>query len=111
MNWNELQTARQLGEIIDFSHQRPQVIFKHSTRCNISSIAWSRLKKAEKMDGADLYYLDLLSHRPLSGQIAETLKVEHESPQVLLIKKGACVYDESHLGITADELQEQIHRS
>jgi hypothetical protein len=26
----------------------------------------------------------------------------------LLVKNGKCVYDESHLGITADELQEQI---
>ncbi len=111
MKWNDLLSARQLGEIIDLSYQRPQVIFKHSTRCNISSIAWNRLKNAEKMEGADFYYLDLLAHRSLSGQIAETLKVEHESPQVLLIKKGACVYDESHLGITPAELLEQILQS
>jgi len=108
MNWNDLLTAVQLDEIIDLSHQRPQVIFKHSTRCNISSIAWTRLKNAEKLEGADFYYLDLLSHRTLSGQIATSLEVEHESPQVLLVKNGKCVYDESHLGITADELQDQI---
>lgn len=111
MNWNDLLTAVQLDEIIHLSHQRPQVIFKHSTRCNISSIAWTRLKKAETLEGADFYYLDLLAHRPLSGQIASTLDVEHESPQVLLVKNGKCVYDESHLGITADELQEQIRNN
>jgi bacillithiol system protein YtxJ len=108
MNWTDLRTAQQLNDIIDLSHQRPQVVFKHSTRCNISSIAWNRLKNAGTIEGADLYYLDLLSHRSLSGQIAETLHVHHESPQVLLIKKGECVYDESHLGITPDELREQI---
>jgi len=111
MNWNYLLSAPQLDDIIRLSHQRPQVIFKHSTRCNISSIAWNRLKNAENLQGADCYYLDLLSHRPLSGQIAATLDVEHESPQVLLVKNGKCVYDESHLGITADELQEQISRN
>jgi bacillithiol system protein YtxJ len=108
MNWNDLLTTRQLDDIIQLSHQRPQVIFKHSTRCNISSIAWTRLKNAGKLEGADFYYLDLLAHRPLSGQIATALDVSHESPQVLLVKNGKCVYDESHLGITADELQEQI---
>ena len=108
MNWTDLLTTRQLDDIIHLSHQRPQVIFKHSTRCNISSIAWTRLKNAEKLEGADFYYLDLLAHRPLSGQIANSLDVSHESPQVLLVKNGKCVYDESHLGITADELQEQI---
>lgn len=111
MNWNDLLTPGQLDEIISLSHQRPQVIFKHSTRCNISSIAWTRLKNAEKLEGADFYYLDLLAHRPLSGQIATTLDVAHESPQVLLVKNGKCVYDESHLGITADDLQEQIRKN
>ncbi len=111
MNWNDLLTSVQLDEIIHLSHQRPQVIFKHSTRCNISSIAWTRLKNAEKLEGADFYYLDLLAHRPLSGQIASSLDVEHESPQILLLKNGKCVYDESHLGITADELQEQIRNN
>ncbi len=108
MNWKDLLTAQQLDEIIGLSHQQPQVIFKHSTRCSISSTAWNRLKNTEKLKGADFYYLDLLAHRPLSGQIAVALDVAHESPQVLLIKNGKCVYDESHLGITPDELQDQI---
>lgn len=108
MKWKELLNAGQLDDIIILSHQQPQVIFKHSTRCSISSTAWNRLKNAEKLEGAGFYYLDLLSNRPLSGQIAVSLDVEHESPQVLLIKNGKCVYDESHLGITPDELQEQI---
>lgn len=108
MNWNDLLTARQLDDIISLSHQRPQVIFKHSTRCSISNTAWNRLKNAQNLEGADFYYLDLLTYRPISTQIAETLDVHHESPQVLVIKNGKCVYDESHLGITPVELQEQI---
>lgn len=111
MTWNDLLSSRQLDDIISLSHQRPQVIFKHSTRCSISNTAWNRLKKAENLEGADLYYLDLLAHRPLSSQIAETLDVHHESPQVLVIKNGKCVYDESHLGITPGELQEQISKN
>jgi bacillithiol system protein YtxJ len=111
MNWNDLLTARQLDDIISLSHQRPQVIFKHSTRCSISSTAWNRLKNADKLEGADFYYLDLLANRPLSGQIAEVLDVHHESPQVIVVKDGKCTYDESHLGITVDELQEQISRN
>jgi hypothetical protein len=30
---------------------------------------------------------------------------------VIVVKDGKCTYDESHLGITADELQEQISRN
>ncbi|MBI3138722.1 MAG: bacillithiol system redox-active protein YtxJ [Sphingobacteriales bacterium] len=111
MNWIELRTRQQLADIIALSHKRPQVIFKHSTRCSISSIALTRLKKAGNLEGADFYYLDLLAFRELSGQIAGTFRVAHESPQLLLIKNGECTYEESHLGITPAELQEQIHHT
>ncbi|MBI5373603.1 MAG: bacillithiol system redox-active protein YtxJ [Sphingobacteriales bacterium] len=108
MNWTALLSNQQLVEIITISHQRPQVIFKHSTRCSISRIALTRLEKAGSLEGADFYFLDLLAYRKLSGQVAETFRVVHESPQLLLIKNGECIYDESHLGISPDELQEQI---
>ncbi len=111
MNWNDLQTGQQLDEIIQLSHQRPQVIFKHSTRCSVSSIALTRLKKADTLDGADIHYLDLLSFRSLSNQVADIFHVPHESPQLLLIRKGECVYEESHLGITAEDLLDQIKLS
>ncbi len=109
MNWTDLRTHQQLVEIIALSHQRPQVIFKHSTRCTTSSIALTRLKKAGSLEGADFYYLDLLAFRELSGQVAGTFRVVHESLQLLLIRNGECTYEESHLGITPVELQEQIN--
>jgi bacillithiol system protein YtxJ len=71
-------------------------------------MAFSRFEKAEAPDGVDFYYLDLLQYRPISNAIAEQFEVFHESPQVLLIKNGACTYDESHYGIMMDELVEQI---
>jgi bacillithiol system protein YtxJ len=49
----------------------------------------------------------LIAHRNISNKITELFKVQHESPQVLLIKEGKCVYDESHLGISMDEIEEQ----
>ena len=39
--------------------------------------------------------------------IAEKFKVHHESPQVLVIINGECTYDESHMGISMDEIIEQ----
>jgi bacillithiol system protein YtxJ len=105
LNWIVLNKEEQLEQLKTRSFQRPQVIFKHSTRCSISQIAKSRLENARTIpDGMDFYYLDLLSNRTLSGAIAETYQVYHESPQVLLIKNGDCIYDESHTGISMDEL-------
>lgn len=100
MQWIHLTDEEQLRQIITRSGVKPQVIFKHSTRCSISSVAYQRLQKAQQPDGLDFYYLDLLAHRPLSNKVAEVFEVHHESPQVLVIKNGKCVFDESHLGIS-----------
>ena len=70
-------------------------------------MALSRFERAEAPDFIDFYYLDLLNYRSISSTIAEKFQVHHESPQVLLIKNGECIYDESHYGIMMDELVEQ----
>lgn len=108
MNWITLNSLEQLNDIKEKSKEFPQIIFKHSTRCSISSMALNRLEKAKTLPPADFYYLDLIANRNISNSIAEQFDVYHESPQILLIKNGACIYDESHSGITMDELIEQV---
>jgi len=107
MNWIPLTTEDQLSRIIEKSATVPQVIFKHSTRCGTSSVVLSRLERSNTPENIDFNFLDLVSYRNISRKVSEDFKVSHESPQVLLIKNGECIYDESHLGISMDELAEQ----
>ena len=107
MNWIQLTGEDQLQEIITQSGITPQVVFKHSTRCSVSSIVLNRLNEGKQTVDADFYYLDLLKYRSLSNKISEIFSKQHESPQVLLIKNGKCTYVESHIGITMKELMEQ----
>lgn len=107
MHWIHLTDEEQLNKIVTSSNERPQVIFKHSTRCSISSVALQRLQKANQPEGVDFYFLDLIAYRSLSNKVAQTFGIPHESPQVLVIKNGSCVYDESHLGISMDEIADQ----
>lgn len=107
MNWISLTSEEQLAQIIEKSATVPQVIFKHSTRCSISSMVLDRLERSQAPSTVDFYYLDLIAHRNLSNRVAETFHVHHESPQVLVIKNGECTYDESHMGIRMDEVVEQ----
>ncbi|MBS1615782.1 MAG: bacillithiol system redox-active protein YtxJ [Bacteroidetes bacterium] len=106
MVWNELISEAQLAELKQQSMKQPVVIFKHSTRCEISNMAKSRLERASTPQGVTFYYLDLLRHRALSNTIASDFQVTHASPQVLLIRDGHCVYDESHNGINMGEISE-----
>jgi len=107
MNWIELNSQSQLEEIKNRSFGKPQVIFKHSTRCSISSVVKNRLENSTRYPEADFYYLDLIRYRDVSDAIAAAFSVYHESPQVLLIKNGECIYDESHSSINMAELIEQ----
>ena len=108
MNWIPLEDEKQLDEIISNSNKIPQVIFKHSTRCSVSSMAKNRLDKNNAPNGINFYFLDLIKHRNLSNKIADHFEVRHQSPQVLVIINGKCVYNESHSGITFNEIEDAI---
>ena|SRR5664279_442985 len=105
MNWIPLLNEQQLEEIKQNSNHRPQVIFKHSIRCSLSSMARSRLDRTDLPEDIDFYFLDIINHRGISNKIATDFKVRHESPQVLIIKKGECIYDESHSAIRMDDIK------
>lgn len=105
MNWIILNNEEQLEELNRQSFNRPQVIFKHSTRCSISSMVLNRLEKSKPADDVDFYYLDLIAYRSISNKVAEVYGVRHESPQVLLIKDGNCTYNESHNGISMADIE------
>jgi bacillithiol system protein YtxJ len=104
MNWHPINTIDQLDQIKAASYITPQVIFKHSTTCSISRMALDRFERAETPENVDFHYLDLLNFRAISNEIVTFFQVHHESPQVILIKGGECIYDESHYGIMMDEL-------
>lgn len=108
IRWITLTNKTQVNDLIETSHQKPLVIFKHSTRCSVSAVAKYRLESDWSFDVAemDAYFIDLLAHREVSNLVAETFGVYHESPQLLLIRGGECVCEASHLDISVDEIRE-----
>lgn len=108
--WIDLNTLEQLDVINERSKTKTQFVFKHSTRCGISRMVISQFKKDYQLSEseADLYYLDLLSYREISGAIAQTFNVMHESPQLLIIKNGVVVAHKSHGGINELDLQKFV---
>jgi bacillithiol system protein YtxJ len=111
MKWNALKSVDQINTIRTESKNSPVLIFKHSTRCNISRTSLDRLERnwrEEDMAGVRLYYLDLLAHREISNRLAEEFGVEHESPQVLIIKDERSTYDRSHFEIDYHQIKEAL---
>lgn len=106
MNWNNLTSIEQLSEIDAKSTSKPQIIFKHSTRCSVSSFA-KKILEREYNDAieakADVYYLDLISFRDVSGEIASRYNITHESPQLLVINNGKCTFNTSHSSVSFEK--------
>ncbi len=109
--WKSMRSMDDLKKAMELSEHLPVVIFKHSTRCSISSMALSRLERAwdfEENEAPAMYFLDLIAYREISNQIAQDLGVRHESPQMILLENGRAVYDSSHSAISAEGLREAL---
>ena len=108
MKWIPLETLEQLQNIK--SSAESTIIFKHSTRCSISMMAKRKFESDWEVipENIDLYFLDLIKYREISNAIADMFNVYHQSPQLLLIKDGECIYETSHGEISAEEMAEQI---
>lgn len=107
INWKVLQSEADLDELLESSKDKVCLIFKHSTRCSISSMAQHRLDRDWDLadDMIDPWYLDLISYREISNLIAQRLGVQHESPQVILVKDSQAIFDSSHGAISVDSIR------
>lgn len=111
MDWNKLEDINQLALVDEESKEKKILLLKHSTRCSISSAALNRLERNWKEGyGQKLkpYYLDLLRHRNISNEISLRYNVVHQSPQVLIIYKGACIYHASHYEINLNDIMQAV---
>lgn len=108
VSWKNITSVAQLDAIAQESFEHPVILFKHSTQCAVSAMAKTRFEGNSNTGNEVYYYLDLLRFRDVSNAIAEKFNVHHESPQVILLKNGDVVFDESHMAISFDEVQEQI---
>jgi len=109
INWKQLTEIDQLNEIINESTEKPVAIFKHSTRCGVSRMSLKEFESEFDLhDFVTTYFVDLLENRHISDEIANRFGIEHQSPQLILIKNGEPIYEASHGDIYADDLKRYL---
>ncbi len=113
MAFHKLTQNGQVDALREASKARPQLIFKHSTRCSISSMVWARVEeRLPELDAViDIHFLDLIAHRTVSNYVADVLNERHESPQALLLSGGEVILEQSHMGVQPDELLEEAQQA
>ena len=112
-NWPgpKLEDIDQLNTIVEASFLKPQLIFKHSTRCSVSRFVLNEFKSGYSFSEVDFtaYFLDLLSYREISNAIANQFNVVHQSPQLLIIKDGKAIAHASHENVNKIKLTEFLN--
>jgi bacillithiol system protein YtxJ len=107
--WRQLTDLGELNVMVSESAEKPVLLFKHSTRCAISRMVLKQFERDYNLDDAIIpYFLDLLQHRDISNEIANRFEVQHQSPQVIVIKEGKTVYNASHESINVIILKDFI---
>lgn len=109
-DWSDLTDENQIAEIITLSSSIPIYIFKHSTTCGISAQAKENIDISFKNTDKPFlfYYLDLLKYRAVSNEVASTLNVHHQSPQLILVHNGQVAFTTSHHKIKTTTIEDSL---
>jgi bacillithiol system protein YtxJ len=101
INWLDFTESNQIEAITLQSNVKPILIFKHSTRCGVSRMSLKNFESEYDLNetAIDLYFLDILKYRSISNEVSIKFKVQHQSPQVIVLKKEKAIYQDSHFGI------------
>lgn len=110
MAWCTLREDSGFEDLLAASHHQPILLFKHSPRCGTSFSVRRHLEKSSSLASQLIYWVDVIQHRNLARRVASSLAVPHESPQLLLIHRGECVWAEDHHAIHDEEVVRELER-
>ncbi|MEM6768823.1 MAG: bacillithiol system redox-active protein YtxJ [Bacteroidota bacterium] len=110
ISWHAITQEQQLEEIMARSFEKPVAIFKHSIRCGLSAMVKSQLESEWDLPEEELevYYLDLISYRPISNKVAKITAVPHQSPQIIVLKDGEVQFHTSHSAISVRNVRKAL---
>jgi len=93
----------------EFATQELVVLYKHSPLCGLCDIAIAEVNAfVDANPGVPVWMVDVISQRPMSQRLATMLHVEHESPQVIMVRRGEPVWNGSHRRVTRTRLEEAV---
>jgi bacillithiol system protein YtxJ len=110
--WRIPENKNDVDSILN-NDDKPQIIFKHSSRCGTSILSKSSLDSGMESisQKADVFMIDVVAMREISNYVAEVTGVKHESPQLLLIKNGEVFWHASHGEVRIDKLSDVLEES
>ncbi len=106
---NNCRSIEDFQQLLQQSHQKPVLLFKHSNACPVSARARHKFKKfVATVKEIEVWQVLVIENRAISQHIARESGIHHQSPQVILFDNGRAVWDESHWSISEKSLQKAL---
>lgn len=102
----ELKTVNEWYDVLEQSKENPLFVLKHSTTCPISAAAYNAFESSAVE--VPKYFLKVQNSRPVSNEIESNLHVEHQSPQLFLLKDGQAVWQATHYSISGSKIGKAV---
>lgn len=107
---HELLTKEDLEEAKTMSKEKLVLLFKQSTTCPISAKAFEQYNEYLEKTDQDLgaYFVKVRETREVSDQIAKDTGIQHQSPQIFLLKDEDVLWHTSHSNITVESIEAAV---
>lgn len=105
-HFRRISESQSFDELLSRSNERPVVIFKHSNSCPISAAAYQEMGRIQ-----DVALVEVQSARELSNEIERRTGILHESPQVLVLRKGKVVWEATHWDVKEAQVAKALREN
>jgi bacillithiol system protein YtxJ len=109
LSWSKpTQNVPEIDTIEDYAslmNEELVVLFKHSPTCPVSWMAHREvLQYQSAQPNVPVYLVSVRRRREVARHIADHTGIQHESPQIIVLRRGTVVASASHDDITAEAI-------
>jgi monothiol bacilliredoxin len=97
----EIANLTSLDDFVARLHGAPGILFKHSDTCGVSSRAYNEMSRLPYRIGLVV----VQKARSVSDEIEKRWRLSHETPQVLIVRDDALLWNASHFQVKAADVE------
>jgi bacillithiol system protein YtxJ len=103
----EIANLTSLDEFVARLDGTPGVLFKHSNSCGVSARAFGEMSRLQYSIGLVI----VQNARAVSDEIEKRWCISHETPQVLIVRDDAVLWDASHFQVKAADVEAALKQA
>jgi bacillithiol system protein YtxJ len=100
----EIEDVASLDRFIFEAGESPAIVFKHSNTCGISARVYREMSNVTRPVGIVV----VQQAREVSDEIERRFGVQHETPQVLIVRGDKVLWNASHYSVKAQAIEEAV---